>query len=821
VFLRSSVVAIAVLAFNLALSAEPGPATEDLIWLDQPSAYFTESSPIANGRLAAMIFGGTTDERIVLNEASMWSGSKWENARPADVYKELPEIRRLLFAGKMAEAEKSLLERFVTKPVFADNVVIPPGHAPGTGSVTQFGCYQVLANLWLNFVLPERTHIIGYRRELDLASALARVTFQSGRVRFTREAFASAPDDVIVIRLSADRPGMISFRGRLDRPERAKTVADGMNGLLLTGQMQNGVDGQGHRFAARVHAVNRGGMVYTKDNAIFVRHADEVLLFITGLTSGKTFASRQADDPGAVTSAALKKVAAKRYDDLRASHLADHTKYYTRSSLRLRSDDMGMASQPTPLRLAAYAKGSGDHGLVALLFNFGRYALITTSRPGGLPPNLQGLWAEEIQTPWNGDWHLDINLQMNYWAADVCNLGDLNQPLWKLIESCQESGAKTARQYYNARGWVTHIFTNPWGFTLPGWSPGWGVYHGATAWLCQHVWDHYLYTRDRKYLEWAYPILKGAAQFYLDTLIPDPTTKWLVTAPSHSPENPYTMPDGHKASVCIASTADMQMLRHLFGACMEASRILGMDDAMRKTIEATRDRLVPTRVAPDDGRLMEWLEDYRDVDPQHRHLMPLWGAYPGTEITLQKTPQLVDAAKRTLAVRDGEGFAGPGQHVPAWALVVRAAVWARFKDAERCGTLVKTLLRPVSPEVTSQREPAGVYPNLFAAGPPFQIDANLGAPAAIAEMLLQSHNDEIDLLPVLPRDWADGSFDRLRARGGFEVSATWTGGKLSRVKIRRTADGPCRVRYRDKSAVVSVPIEGQVELDGNLVVVAR
>ena len=806
---------------ELALGTGATPAAEDLIWFDQPSAYFTESCPIANGRLAAMVFGGTTDERIVLNEASMWSGSTWETARPADVYKELPEIRRLLFAGKMGEAEKLLLNRYVTKPVFAEKVVIPPGHAPGTGSVTQFGCYQVLANLWLNFDLPERTHVIGYRRELDLASALARVTFQSGGVRFTRETFASAPDDVIVVRLSADKPGMISFRVRLDRPERATTVADGMNGLLLTGRMQNGVDGRGHQFAARIHAVNRGGMVYTKDNTLFVRHADEVLLFITGLTSGKTFAGRQADDPGSSTAADLKKVVAKTYDALRATHVADHASYYTRSSFRLGSSAAEMVSKPTPARLAAYAKGSGDHGLAALLFNFGRYALITTSRPGGLPPNLQGLWAEEIQTPWNGDWHLDINLQMNYWAADVCNLGDLNQPLFKLIESYQVPGAKTARQYYNARGWVIHTFTNPWGFTLPGWSPGWGVYHGATAWLCQHVWDHYLYTRDRKYLEWAYPILKSAAQFYLDTLVPDPKTKWLVTAPSHSPENPYVMPDGYKASVCIASTADMQMLRHLFGACSEASRILGVDEAMRKTIESARSRLVPTRVAPDDGRLMEWLEDYRDVDPQHRHLMPLWGAYPGTEITPEKTPELVEASKRTLAVRDGEGFAGHGQHVPAWALVVRAAVWARFKDPERCAKIVKMMLRPISPEVTSQREPAGVYPNLFAAGPPFQIDANLGAPAAIAEMLLQSHDKEIEILPALPREWRDGSFDRLCARGGFEVSAKWAGGKLNQMKIRRTADGPCRVRYGARSVDVPVPLDGQVELDGNLAVIGK
>ena len=800
-------------AINLSGAELPN---EDIVWFDQPAAYFTESSPIANGRLAAMVFGGTTEERLVLNEASVWSGSPWKSKRPADVYKELPEIRRLMFEGKMAEAEKLLIERYLTRPVPAEKVVIPPDHAPGTGSVTQFGCFQVLANLWLNFDLPQRTEIKNYRRELDLANAVARVSFESGGVRFTREAFASAPDDVIVLRLTADRPKMISFRARLDRPERAQTIAAGMNGLVLTGQLQNGLDGKGHRFAARIQAVNRGGRMYTKENTLHIRAADEVVIYITGITNGKTFASRSAEDPAATTAADLTKAISKPYPELRSAHVADHTRYYTRSAFRLGRPDPVAAAKPTPARLAAYAAGARDPGLSALFFNFGRYALISTSRPGGLPPNLQGLWAEEIQTPWNGDWHLDINLQMNYWSANICNLADLNQPLFKMIESYQVPGAKTAQQYYNARGWVIHIFTNPWGFTLPGWSPGWGVFHGATAWLCQHVWDHYVYTRDRRFLEWAYPILKGAAQFYLDTLVEDPKTKWLVTIPSHSPENPYFMPDGYKASVCIASTADMQMIRHLFVGCIEATRILGVDAELRRQMESARARLVPTRIAPDDGRVMEWYEDYQDVDPQHRHIMPLWGAYPGTEITVQTTPELVAASKKTLAVRDANALPGRGDNGPAWGITTKLGFWARFKDAEQSMKMIKMMIRPVAPNVTSQRDTSGAYPNLFAAGPPFQIDANLGAPAVMAEMLLQSHSGEIELLPALPREWPEGAFERLCARGGFQVNAAWSGGKLQRAVIRKTAEQPCRMRYGPRVIELTMAVGGEVELDGEL-----
>lgn len=803
---------------NSSRAAERAGMAENLLWFDQPAAYFTESCPIANGRLAAMVFGGTADERIVLNESSLWSGSAQADFRPPDVYKELPEIQRLMLAGKVEEAEKRLTEKFLTLPERAEPVVVPANHAPGTGSVTFFGCYQILANLWLNFDLPDRIGITDYRRELDLSTSLARVSFKSGGVTFTREAVASVPDDIIVIRLMADQAGKISFRARLDRPERAATVADGQDGLLLSGQMQNGVDGHGNLFSARVRAVSKGGFTYTKDATLFVRGADEVLLYVTGLTSARTFAGRRADDPAKATKAEIDRAKSKPYAALVADQTNDHARYYDRMSFQLGGGDAAVQRKSTPQRIQAYARGANDPALVPLFFNFGRYALITTSRPGGLPPNLQGLWAEEIQTPWNGDWHLDINLEMNYWAADVCGLSDLNEPLFKLSENARAVGARTARQYYNADGWVTHAMTNPWGFSLPGWSSGWGVFQGATAWLCQHVWDQYDFTRDRAYLEKAYPILRDASRFYLDFLIPAPGTNYLVTVPSHSPENPYKLPNGKTVRAAVAATGDMQMIRYLFANTIAASEILGCDAELRAKLVAARARLVPTRIAPDDGRIMEWYEDFQDGDPQHRHMMHLWGAYPGKEITTEATPALVAAAKKTLEVRDAGSIPTRGMSGPAWGIVIRTGIWARFKDGEQCLKMVKALLRPTSPEVTSQRDESGVYPNLFAAGPPFQIEANLGAPAVIAEMFLQSHAGELNLLPALPREWAEGSIKGLRARGGYEVDLAWSGGRLTRAAIRRVAESaaPCRVRYGERVIELSLPTKGSAHLDAAL-----
>jgi alpha-L-fucosidase 2 len=773
-------------------TAVPG---ETSLWFDRPAADFTESTPLGNGRLGAMLFGGVDEERIVLNESSVWSGSPQDADRP-DAYKVLPEIQQLLLEGKNPEAEALVNANFTCQ-------------GPGSGG-PQYGCYQVLGNLHLSF-LSGNTNlpVTGYRRELNLNDAVARVQFSRGGVQFQREMFASAPDQVMVLRLSADQARQISFDARLDRPERFATTGDGSDGLRMTGQLDNGTDGRGLRYVARLRVRHEGGTVSVRGNVLQVRAADAVELLIAAGTDYQGFAGRQTPDPSAATRQDLQRAAKKSYPTLRAAHVADYRKYFQRVSLQLEPLAAGAVEPPILERLKTAAAASGDPGLAALHFNFGRYLLISSSRPGGLPPNLQGLWAEEIHTPWNGDWHLDVNVQMNYWPAEVCNLSDLTPPLFSLIASLQTPGAKTAQAYYHARGWVAHVITNPWGFTSPGEGASWGAFSGGSAWLCQHLWDHYLFTRDRAYLAWAYPIMKGAAEFYSDLLIEEPSHHWLVIAPANSPENSFRLPDGRQASVCLAPTMMQQLVRYLFGACIESSQILGVDADFRQELTAKRARLAPTQIGP-DGRIQEWLQPYAETEPQHRHVSHLWGLYPGDEISPLTTPNLAEAARKTLEVRGDDGV--------GWSLAFKAALWARLGDGDHAWLLVRRALQPVTAQGIRYDRGGGVYPNLFDACPPFQIDGNFGITAAIGEMLLQSSVGQIDLLPALPSAWQNGQVTGLRARGGFQVDETWQAGKLISATIHSDTGDPCSVRYQGKTLDLKMKKGDTVTLDGNLAV---
>jgi len=765
---------------SLQAVAAGSAAPETIIWLNSPASNFTESSPMGNGRLGAMLFGGVDVERIVLNESSVWSGSRQDADRP-EAYKVLPEIRRLLLEGKNVEAEELVNANFVCKG---------PGSAGG-----QYGCYQVLGNLRLKFQ-PNVTNatVSGYRRELNLNDAVTRMQFTRAGIAFKREMFVSAPDQAMVLRLSADQPGQISFTASLDRPERFGTEADGDRGLLMRGRLDNGVDGKGLCYAARVRVLNVGGEVRAHRNILEVSKANEAILLVTAATDHEGFTGKQTKDPAESALRDLNHAADKSFHELQRTHIADYQRYFRRVSWQLGPDDPAVTGKATPERLQAFKSGAPDPALSALYFNFGRYLLISASRPGGLPANLQGIWAEEINTPWTGDWHLDVNVQMNYWPAEICNLSELHQPLFDLIASLQGPGARTAKAYYGARGWVAHVITNPWGFTSPGEAASWGAATSGSAWLCEHLWDHWLFTRDLKFLRWAYPILNGSARFYADMLIEEPKHHWLVVAPANSPENHFQMDDGRQAAICMGPTILQQLVRYLFTATIESSRILGKDPDFRDELVTTRSKLAPTQIGS-DGRIMEWLQEYREPEPHHRHVSHLWGLFPGDEIS-DDTPELSVAARRSLEARGDEGV--------GWSLAYKAALWARLQDGERAYALVRKALSPTTDLGTRYDGGGGVYPNLFDASPPFQIDGNFGVTAAIAEMLLQSQTGRIELLAALPAEWPEGSVTGLRARGGIKVDISWSHGRLTSVVLWPSQNGACRLRYHGKAVKVKI-----------------
>jgi len=766
---------------------------EDKIWFTSPANANTKDNPngwksdpewlkalpVGNGFLGAMVFGDVNQERIQLNEKSLWSGSADDNDNP-DAAKYIPEIRNLLFEGKYKEAAELTNKTQICKG---------KGSGQGSGANVPFGCYQTLGDLRIDF--GKKSGFKNYYRELDLITGIALTEYEQDGVKYKREVFSSFPDRALVIRLTADQPNALSFSLSLNRPERFKIHAE-KDRLVMSGTLNNGKGGDGMHYKTYAIPQLTGGTIKVVGNSLQIVKATSVTIILTAATNYRLhYPDYTNPNFENELNVVTKNATAKNYSLLRQRQVTDFSSFMKRSGLQINNSSNNL---PTNELMAKNVHNHNEAALYGLYYQYGRYLLLSSSRKGSLPANLQGIWANQIQTPWNGDYHTNINVQMNYWPAEVTNLSECQEQLVDLVSSLLAPGKRTAKVQYQMDGWVLHTITNVWGYTSPGEHPSWGMHVGGGGWMCEHLWEHYAFTQDKNYLAQVFPILKEASKFYLSWLVKDPKTGKLVSGPSPSPENSFLAPDGAKVQISMGPTHDQELIDELFSNTLKAADILKINDpGFLKKLTDAKQNLASPKIGS-DGRLMEWADEFKEPEIEHRHLAHLYALYPGNQITKDKTPELAEAAKKSLEVR-GDGGVG-------WTYAWKIALWARLNDGDRAFKILNAQLRPTSDTDTKYDQGGGSYYNLFDACPPFQIDGNFGVIAGMAEMLMQSHEDYISLLPALPTAWKEGSVKGLVARGGFVIDMNWKNLQLQSATVVAKKGGVCTISYQGKKVIL-------------------
>jgi alpha-L-fucosidase 2 len=738
------------------------------IWFTRPAERWDNALPVGNGRLGAMVFGGIETERIQMNEETVWTGKDEDYHNPESL-EGLKIVRKLLFEGKYVEAQETAQEKIM-----------------GRVDPSRLHTYQTLGDL--NLFFGHYRNVSDYRRELDLETAIARVSYQADRVVYTREIFSSAPDQVLVVRLTADKGESISCKVLLNRPGNKAAIEINENVITMS---EHAGDGTGVIMVARLKVVPEGGSMSISGDSMRIDKADAVTMLLTAATDYR------GEDPFLISGRQLSAISEKNYKKLKEEHIADYQKYFKRVELDLGKTDAVYFT--TDARIDAMKNGNVDPQLVELYYQFGRYLLISSSRPGCLPANLQGIWADGLRPPWSSDYHININIQMNYWPAELTNLAEMHEPFLQFIDDMRPDARKTAREVYGCDGIVAHYTTDVWHFTEPTGQTRWGMWPMGIAWSCRHLWEHYLFNEDSQYLrDFAYPIMKEAAEFCCDWLVENPKTKEFVSGPSISPENRFKTPDGQVASVVMGPTMDHMIIWDLLTSTIKASEILNVDQSFSKKLERVLARLAPIRIGS-DGRLMEWTGEFEEEEPGHRHMSHLFGLHPGRQITMQQNPEFMEAARKTIEYRLSHG----GGHT-GWSRAWIINFFARLQDGEAAYENLLALLRK------------STLPNLFDTHPPFQIDGNFGAVSGITEMLLQSHAGEIHLLPALPEAWPDGHIYGLCARGGFVVDIDWKDGTLEKAWIYSKLGNDCTIRYGEKVITVETVAGEKLEFDNKL-----